>query len=39
VKARKQAADIARHHDRYTAGLQALHAYRDNIAEVLRKFG
>ncbi|MFG2480165.1 hypothetical protein [Streptomyces fagopyri] len=39
VQAREQAADITRHHDRYTAGLQALRTYRANIAEVLRKLG
>ncbi|MEU0600029.1 hypothetical protein ABZ484_17570 [Streptomyces sp. NPDC006393] len=39
VRARKQAADIARHRDRYTAGLRALGTYRANIAEVLRKLG
>ncbi|MFF1814008.1 hypothetical protein ACFVXW_33705 [Streptomyces sp. NPDC058251] len=39
VRAQKQAADITRHRDRYTAGLQALRTYRANIAEVLRKLG
>ncbi|MFB7506015.1 hypothetical protein [Streptomyces broussonetiae] len=39
VRAQQQAADIARHRDRYTAGLQALRTYRANIAEVLRKLG
>lgn len=39
VRARKQAADIARHRDRYSAGLKALRTYRANIAEVLRKLG
>ncbi|WP_329166191.1 hypothetical protein OHB49_41605 [Streptomyces sp. NBC_01717] len=37
VRAQKQAADIARHRDRYAAGLQALRTYRANIAEVLEK--
>ncbi|MFD8306713.1 hypothetical protein ACFV29_30865 [Streptomyces sp. NPDC059690] len=39
VRAREQAADIARHRDRYAAGLHALRTYRANIAEVLRKLG
>lgn len=39
VRARKQAVDISRHHDRYAAGLQALRTYRATIAEVLRKLG
>ncbi|WP_329319508.1 MULTISPECIES: hypothetical protein [unclassified Streptomyces] len=39
VRAREQAADIARHRDRYTAGLRALRTYRANIAEVLRSLG
>ncbi|MEU1534437.1 hypothetical protein [Streptomyces fagopyri] len=39
VQVREQAADIARHHDRYTAGLRALRTYRANIDEVLRKLG
>lgn len=39
VQARRQAADIARHRDRYAAGLRALHTYRANIAEVLRRLG
>ncbi|MGW3741265.1 hypothetical protein ACWD62_11725 [Streptomyces sp. NPDC005146] len=39
VRAQKQAADIARHRDRYAAGLQALRTYRANIAEVLQKLG
>ncbi|MFI9809135.1 hypothetical protein ACIHEJ_33105 [Streptomyces sp. NPDC052301] len=39
VRARKQAADITRHRDRYAAALQALRTYRANIAQVLRKLG
>ncbi|WP_330342083.1 hypothetical protein [Streptomyces sp. NBC_00557] len=39
VQAREQAADIARHRGRYTAGLRALRTYRANVAEVLRKLG
>lgn len=39
VQAQKQAADIARHRDRYTAALRALRTYRANIAEVLRELG
>jgi hypothetical protein len=39
VRARKQAADIALHRDRYTAALAALRTYRANIAEVLRSLG
>ncbi|MFF3564798.1 hypothetical protein ACFYXS_32640 [Streptomyces sp. NPDC002574] len=39
VRARKQAADIARHRDGYAAGLRALRTYRANIAEVLRELG
>ncbi|MFF1625978.1 hypothetical protein [Streptomyces sp. NPDC058272] len=39
VRAQKQAADITRHRDRYTSGLQALRTYRANNAEVLRKLG
>lgn len=39
VQAEKQAADIARHPDRYAAGLRALQTYRANIAEVRRKLG
>jgi hypothetical protein len=39
VRAQNQAADIAQHRDRYTAGLQALRTYRANIATVLRKLG
>ncbi|MFG2473141.1 hypothetical protein ACGFXB_48275 [Streptomyces canus] len=39
ARARKQAVDIARHRDRYAAGLQALQTYRSNIADVLRKLG
>jgi hypothetical protein len=39
VRAQKQAADIARHRDRYAAGLRALRAYRANIDEVLRDLG
>jgi hypothetical protein len=39
VRAQKQAVDITRHRDRYAAGLQALRAYRANIAGVLRKLG
>ncbi|MHC3470991.1 hypothetical protein ACYF6T_20080 [Streptomyces sp. 7R007] len=39
VRARKQAADIVRHRDRYAAGLQALRTYRNNVAQVLRKLG
>jgi hypothetical protein len=39
VRAQKQAADIARHHERYAAGLQALRTYRASITEVLRKLG
>ncbi|WP_328540550.1 hypothetical protein [Streptomyces sp. NBC_00344] len=39
VRAQKQAADLAKHRDRYAAGLQALGTYRANIAEVLRKLG
>ncbi|MEU1202397.1 hypothetical protein ABZ446_40130 [Streptomyces sp. NPDC005813] len=35
VRAQKQAADIARHHDRYTASLRALRTYRANISAVL----
>ncbi|GAA3904182.1 hypothetical protein GCM10022207_86740 [Streptomyces lannensis] len=37
VLAQKQAADIARHGDRYTAGLTALRTYRGHLDEVLRK--
>ncbi|MFB7311942.1 hypothetical protein [Streptomyces sp. NPDC056192] len=37
VRAQKQGADIARHLDRYAAGLQALRTYRANIAEVLEE--
>ncbi len=39
ARARQQALDIARHRDRYAAGLQALRTYRATIAEVLRKLG
>lgn len=39
AKERAQAADIARHRDRYTAGLHALRTYRANVSEVLRKLG
>jgi hypothetical protein len=39
VWARDRAADIARHRDRYAAGLRALRRYRANIAEVLRRGG
>ncbi|MFF8729495.1 hypothetical protein ACF073_23800 [Streptomyces sp. NPDC015171] len=39
ARARRQAADIARHRDRYTAGLRALRTYRSTITEVLRKLG
>ncbi|PKT72178.1 hypothetical protein CW362_15215 [Streptomyces populi] len=39
VRAQKQAADIARHRDRYAAGLRALRTYRVTIADVLRKLG
>ncbi|MFD6417708.1 hypothetical protein [Streptomyces sp. NPDC060194] len=39
ARARHQTADIARHRDGYADGLRALEAYRDNIAEVLRKEG
>ncbi|MFD0312883.1 hypothetical protein [Streptomyces flavalbus] len=39
VRARKQAADISRHRDRYAAGLTALHTYRATITEVLRTLG
>ncbi|WP_234380246.1 hypothetical protein [Streptomyces sp. CMB-StM0423] len=38
IQAEKQAADIARHRDRYAAGLRALRTYRDNIAEAQRNF-
>ncbi|WBB61225.1 hypothetical protein O7599_01295 [Streptomyces sp. WMMC500] len=38
VRAEKQTADIARHRDRYAAGLDALETNRANIAEVLREF-
>ncbi|MFE9451999.1 hypothetical protein [Streptomyces sp. NPDC006739] len=39
VRAEKQAADVARHHDHYAAGLRAMGTYRANIAQVLRKLG
>ncbi|MFD8717454.1 hypothetical protein ACFV2H_05325 [Streptomyces sp. NPDC059629] len=39
ARAQQQAADIARHRDRYAAGLQALRTYRAAIAEVLGKLG
>ncbi|WP_431961763.1 hypothetical protein [Actinacidiphila sp. bgisy160] len=39
VLAQKQAADMARHRDRYTAGLKALRTYRANIDKALRKLG
>ncbi|MET8537593.1 hypothetical protein ABZV67_38945 [Streptomyces sp. NPDC005065] len=39
VRAQKEAADVARHRDRYAAGLHALRTYRANIAEVLQKLG
>ncbi|MFJ2163236.1 hypothetical protein [Streptomyces sp. NPDC087856] len=39
ARARQQALDITRHHDRYTAGLKALGTYRATVAEVLRKLG
>ncbi|MFD8733410.1 hypothetical protein ACFV06_00635 [Streptomyces sp. NPDC059618] len=39
VKAQKQTADIRRHRDRYTAGLQALRKYRAAVAEVLNRLG
>ncbi|MEU4347927.1 hypothetical protein [Streptomyces sp. NPDC023838] len=39
VRAQKQAADIARHRDRYAAGLRALQAYRANTTDVLRHLG
>ena len=39
VRAQKQAADVARHRDRYAAGLHALRTYRANIAGVLQKLG
>ncbi|MFG2455049.1 hypothetical protein [Streptomyces sp. NPDC048512] len=39
ARAREQSADIARHRDRYAAGLEALRAYRATIAEVLRTLG
>ncbi len=35
VRAQKQAADIALHHDRYIASLRALRIYRANISVVL----
>jgi hypothetical protein len=38
VQAEKQAADIARHRDRYAAGLAALQKNRSNIAEVLLEY-
>lgn len=37
VRAREQTADIARHRDRYAAGLRALRTYRATVADVLRK--
>lgn len=39
LQARKQAADIAVHRDRYAAGLRALQTYRANITGVLRRSG
>ncbi|MGW6793838.1 hypothetical protein [Streptomyces chartreusis] len=39
VRAQKQAVDITRHRNRYTAGLQALRMYRANITEVLQNLG
>ncbi|MER7173219.1 hypothetical protein [Streptomyces mesophilus] len=39
VRARAQTADIARHRDRYTAGLEALRTYRATVDEVLRDLG
>ncbi|MFI6943690.1 hypothetical protein ACIBI4_30865 [Streptomyces sp. NPDC050418] len=37
--ARAQSTDIARHRDRYTAGLRALQTYRATVAGVLRDLG
>ncbi|MEU1417881.1 hypothetical protein [Streptomyces sp. NPDC005731] len=39
VRAQKQAADIARLRDRYTAGLTALRTYRAHLDEVIRTLG
>ena len=39
ARARQQAMDIARHRDRYAAGLRALRTYRATITEVLRNLG
>ncbi|MFE1288144.1 hypothetical protein [Streptomyces sp. NPDC058751] len=39
VRARKQSADITRHHDRYAAGLRALRKYRATVTEVLQGRG
>jgi hypothetical protein len=39
VRAQKQAADIDRHRDRYTAGLAALRTYRANVEDVLSTLG
>ncbi|OIJ63721.1 hypothetical protein WN71_032595 [Streptomyces mangrovisoli] len=39
VRAREEAADIARHRARYAAGLRALRTYRATVAGVLRRLG
>ncbi|MGX1543068.1 hypothetical protein [Streptomyces adustus] len=39
TRAQQQAVDIARHRDRYAAGLEALRTYRATVAGVLRKLG
>ncbi|MGW2683561.1 hypothetical protein ACWC6I_10415 [Streptomyces sp. NPDC001414] len=39
ARARRQAADIARHRDRCAAGLRALRTYRATVTEVLQELG
>ncbi|MFE3165297.1 hypothetical protein [Streptomyces sp. NPDC059224] len=39
ARARQQTVDIARHRDRYAAGLRALRTYRAAVTQVLRELG